>query len=201
MRRCTLFDWNWRRRNSTWNLDYSSGLLYPPVRFAYDHPDRTGLPPEALRPRDKIDEAYAREEELLRWLITEYFPANPGSRFVSSADLKTMTADSNSEVSMALLKKAASVLVSEWGANSVPPSYVTVEDHHFSLANMFQMLASTLSSIGQTGKAPNVVPLLHVYGPDEIVDEAGCGPSSRTLGYPTSSPPARWTCHDRRRDK
>jgi hypothetical protein len=38
---------------------------------------------------------------------------------------------------------------------------------------MFQMLASTLSSIGQTGKAPNVVPLLHVYGPDEIVDEAG----------------------------
>ena len=74
---------------------------------------------------------------------------------------------------MALLKKAASVLVSEWGANSVPPSYVTVEDHHFSLANMFQMLASTLSSIGQTGKAPNVVPLLHVYGPDEIVDEAG----------------------------
>jgi hypothetical protein len=153
---------------------YAKGPLYPPVRFAYDHPDRPELSPEALRARAEVDDGYAQEEALLQWLIEDYFRANGGSRFVSNADLSRMASGAGeSSISLAQLKQAATELLTRWGSATVPPNYVAAEGRYFSLANMFQMLTTTLAHLHRTDTLPDSVRLSPVYGPEEMADEPG----------------------------
>jgi hypothetical protein len=153
---------------------YAKGPLYPPVRFAYDHPDRPELPPEAFRTRAEVDDGYAQEEALLKWLIEDYFLANRGSRFISNADLSRMASDAGeSSISLAQLKKATTELLTRWGSDTVPPNYVAVEGRYFSLANMFQMLTTALAHLHRSDNLPDSVGLSPVYGPVEMTDEPG----------------------------
>jgi hypothetical protein len=153
---------------------YAKGLLFPPARFAYDHPDRPDLPPEALRTRAEVDGAYAQEESLLRWLIDEYLPSNPGSSFVSNSDLIRMAEPScETRIPLSRLRKATTEMLARWGSDTVPPNYVAIEGCYFSLANIFQMLTTALANPNQTGKLPDSVMLSHVYGPEEMTEEAG----------------------------
>jgi hypothetical protein len=153
---------------------YAKGPLYPPVRFAYDHPDRPDLPPEALRTRAEVDDAYAQEEAVLQWFMEDYFLANRGSRFVSNADLSRMAAGpGESSISLTQLRTATTELLARWGSDTAPPNYVAVEGRYFSLANMFQMLTTALAHLHRTDNLPDTVRLSPVYGPAEMTDESG----------------------------
>jgi len=156
--------------------DYAQGNLYPPVRFAYEHPDSPKLPREALQSEDEVAGAYQKEEALIRWLLEDYFPSNPGSRFVSSTDLQRMTPPSAGfSVSLEKLRPAlAEILSAAWDANTTyPPMYVLADGHYLSLADLFQVLTDAMTELHRTGKFPQSVKVSKVYGPVPLPDDRG----------------------------
>ena len=70
---------------------YTVSALSSPMKLAYDHPNQAKLPADALRSVDDMDAAYAKEDAIIKWLVDDFVPANPGARFVSSTDLQRMT--------------------------------------------------------------------------------------------------------------
>lgn len=154
--------------------DFNKGLL-DPIRYAYDNPKSTALPPTAILPQSEIESAYRREEELIRWLVSDFFPANAGSRFVSSADLKRMAKTSlGMPVPRETLTKAAANLLSDWKVTgNHPPDFGRADSEYFSLADMFQMLATALAEFHQTGSLPVSVRLVPVYGPVDLDQDQG----------------------------
>ena len=70
---------------------FKGDFIYPPTRYAYAHPDHPQLPAEALLSKSAVDAAFAREDELVGWLIDDFLPDHHRSRFVSSTALKGMT--------------------------------------------------------------------------------------------------------------
>jgi len=156
--------------------DYAQGSLYPPVRFAYEHPDSPKLPREALQGEDEVAAAYQKEEALIRWLLDDYLPSNPGSRFVSSTDLQRMTPPSAGfSVSLEKLRPAlAEILSTAWDANTTyPPMYVLADGHYLSLADLFQVLTDAMTELHRTGKLPQSVKVSKVYGPVPLPDDRG----------------------------
>jgi hypothetical protein len=145
-----------------------------PARYAYDHPKVPYFTPEQLRPAAEVAAAQAREEALLKWLHESFFPANAGSRFVASKDLKAWTPPSHRfDVSHDELRNAASKMIEEWKSDLHPPDYVRSTERYFSLADMFQMLASGLAERHRTGALPASVRLNPVYGPLNMIDDTG----------------------------
>lgn len=154
-----------------------------PVRYGYDNPKLPRLPVDAVRSREEIDAAYAREEAALKWLAEQFFPENPGSRFVSSADLKRMTPSSlGSQVPREKLQQATADLLKRWNiVGNHPPMFAYVDGEYFSLADMFQMLANALAEFQRTGSLPEAVRLTHVYGPLDMTTEQGPSQGSVTV--------------------
>lgn len=147
-----------------------------PLKYAYSHSEDPTLPPDALASKAEVDAAYDREEAALRWLSEEFFSANPGSHFVSNAQLKQMAGQSvGYSLSVAALQKAVSQALNEWGNNTFPLPYLRVENHYLSLADWFQVMADTLSELDRTGKLPESVRVVAVYGPDHT--PLGHGPN------------------------
>jgi hypothetical protein len=146
-----------------------------PLEYAYDNPKGYRLPPDAVRSREQIDEAYAREEAAIDWLSREFFAANPGSRFVSVSDLRRMAArDAGAVVSQEAIVEAAAHLLAEWKTlGASPPGFVRSGDEHFSLAELFLVLAGALAERHRTGVLPFSVTLTPIYGPLETNDEQG----------------------------
>jgi hypothetical protein len=160
--------------------DFNRGVL-DPIRFAYDNPKLVTLPPGTTRSKDEIDAAFGREEELVRWLVTDFFPANPGSRFVSSSDLKRMSKMSvGTAIPRETLAKAVAGMLAEWKmTGNHPPSFGRADGEYFSLADMFQMLATALAEFDRQGSLPASVPLNPVYGPLDFAQDQG--PSQGTV--------------------
>jgi hypothetical protein len=145
-----------------------------PARYAYDHPKVPYLLPEQLRPEQEIDAAHARQEALLKWLNSEFFPANPGSRFVTARDLKEWTGPGHGfDVSHDELRAAVSHMLAEWRSDPHPPDYARSGSRYFSLADMFQMLATSLAERHRAGTFPPSVRLNAVYGPLEMLEDYG----------------------------
>lgn len=138
-----------------------------PIRYSVDNPKKNFLDPDQLRPREEVDAAYRREAELLAYLEKNFFPANPGSRFLGPAELQRMaTTNPVTQVPREVLVKAAANLVSRWDdLGTHPPSYAFVDGQEFSLAQMFQMMATALAERHKTGHFPDAVRLGSVYGP------------------------------------
>lgn len=137
-----------------------------PLKYAYEHADSPKLPADELKQAKEVEAAYGREEEAIKWLAQEFFAANPGSRFVTADDLKEMAGPSAGySVSMDALTKVTKYTLERWGNNTEPPSYLRVEDHYLSLADWFQMLADALAQLDHTGKLPESVRVVPVYGP------------------------------------
>ncbi|MCX6631476.1 MAG: hypothetical protein NTW28_28010 [Candidatus Solibacter sp.] len=154
--------------------DFNKGVL-DPIRFAYDNPKLVTLPPGTTRAKDEIDAAYGREEELMRWLVSDFFSANPGSRFISSSNLKGMAKTSvGSDVPRETLAKAVASLLAEWKiTGNHPPSFGLADGEYFSLADMFQMLATSLAELDRKGSLPASVRLNPVYGPVDFDQDQG----------------------------
>ena len=154
-----------------------------PLEYAYDNPKNYSLPPDAVRSREQIDDAYAREEAAIRWLSEEFFAANPGSRFVSVSDLRGMAARGiASSVSRATIADAASNLLLEWKKLGAPPAFVRGGDEYFSLAETFLLLTSALAARHRAGALPLSVNLAPIYGPLETSDEPGAAGQVLTAG-------------------
>jgi hypothetical protein len=114
-----------------------------------------------------VQAAYAKEEAMIRWLVEDYFAANPSSRFVSSSDLRQMTPPSlGFDISTGKLREGIAESLKTWDANSATlPIYLRADGHYLSLADTFQVLTDALSELHRTGKFPNSVRVSQVYGP------------------------------------
>jgi len=148
-----------------------------PLIYAYGHVDHPDLPAEARRSSADVDAAYGRQAELLNWLVKDYFPGNPGSRFVSSADLKKMAApDTGFSISVADLQAALAKQLDILGRDTNFFGILDVDHHYLSMANMYQVTADALAGLGRTGKLPVSVDVVPVYGP--MYTYTGHGPNT-----------------------
>ena len=153
-----------------------------PLTWAYDHPDQPGVPSgiRAFMPLTDVQKAYDKEQEAMRWLISEFLPANPGSQIVGPKDLMKMAQTPvGSEVSAASLKEA----VKDWVARSskeinMSATYVQAGGNYYSAADLFQLLANSLEGVASTGKAPGKVRLTHIYGPISLEPAASTSPTA-----------------------
>jgi len=150
--------------------------VYPPIAYAYNHPEHPQLPAEARRAAPDVDAAFAKEDAVLKWLTQDLFSANPGSRFVSSTDLAELALPSTGyDISVDALRSAAADAVRDWGAGPVPPKYLRVDGHYLSLADLFQVMTDTLAELHRSGKLPRSVRVVPVFGPSETTMSKGPG--------------------------
>jgi hypothetical protein len=139
---------------------------HTPLRYAYEHPQQPQLPREAVRPAAGVEAAFAKEDAAMKWLLEEFLPANPGSRFVSNADLQQMTPpDAGYRVTVANLQTALAEMLQKWGNDTFPPPYLLADGHYLSLADLFQVMTDALAEFSSSGKLPHSVQVDHVYGP------------------------------------
>jgi hypothetical protein len=147
-----------------------------PLKYAYDHPQSPKLPADDLLPAADVTAAWNKEDELLRWLSGEYFPANAGSRAVDGADLMKMAGDSiGFAVSTASLQAQLVEVMKKWQHDTFTPSYLKVDDRYLSLAEWFQVMTDELAEFHRTGKLPPSVKAVKVRGP--IYLTTGHGPN------------------------
>ena len=120
--------------------------------------------------------AYQKEDALIRWLLEDYFAANPGSRFVSSTDLLHMTpASTGFSVSVEKLRAAlAEILKEAWDPNTTyPPMYLLADGHYLSLADLYQVLTDAFAEFDRTGQFPQTVKVAKIYGPVPLSQDRG----------------------------
>ncbi len=150
------------------------GPMYPPLKFAYNNPERPTLPPTALRDADEVDAAYAKQEGLMKWLVGDFFPADPGSHFVSSTDLKRLTPPATGfDVSVENLRAALRDFFRAWGNDTNLRDYIRVDGRYRSMADMFQVMTDALAALNRTGRLPHSVRVVKVYGPIETPGDPG----------------------------
>ena len=138
----------------------------PSLAFAYAHPDSPKVPAEARLSTEEVNAAYAKEDAVLKWLTEDYFPSNAGSHFLASSDFQRMTPPSTGySISVAALQADLSKMLAKWGNDTFPPNYVLADGHYLSLAELFQVMTDALAEFDQTGKLPQSVKVIRVYGP------------------------------------
>lgn len=148
---------------------HASGPLFPPLTVAYNYPNSPTLPAEAFRPALEIDQAYGREDALLGWLVNSYFPANPGCRFISNAELRERVGRSvDFDIATEDLIKALPAFIKHWSSANYPPNNLEVSGRFLSLADTFAVLTDALAERHRTGKLPAATRLAKVYGPVEM---------------------------------
>lgn len=146
--------------------DFAKAPMTPALTYAYAHPDSPKVPAEDRLSPDEVNEAYAKEESSLNWLVTSFFTASPGGRFVSNSDLKRMAGESAGfSVSVDDLRAAMKDELEKWGNDTYPPPYFKVGDHYLSLAEAFQVMTDALAELSRTAKLPKSVRVVGVYGP------------------------------------
>ena len=152
-------------------------IKYDPLEWVYYHPD-TPLQPSSTRGfagMAEIRAGYKQEDETMKWLMEEFLPANPGSRFVSAADLKEMAA---SEVGTELTKLEVETMARNLKADfdelfNRMPSFARTGKRFLSLAEAFEVLADSLAAKDHTGSLRASVKVTPIYGPVTIVQELG----------------------------
>ena len=148
--------------------------IYPPLKLAYEDPGHAKWPRALFRDADDLNFAYSKEDGLIKWLIEDFFPANPGSRFASSTDLKQMTAPSTGfSITTGELRSSIGGLLKSWGSDTLLPSYLRVEGRYLSLADLFQVMTDALAEMNNSGKLPQSVQVRKVYGPVGLPDDHG----------------------------
>lgn len=152
--------------------------VFPPLIWAYDHPDAPGMAVnlKAFLTRGDVDAASQKELTTMRWLLGEFLKDNPGSRFVSVADLRKLIADPRGgEVGHDQLQAAASNLLQQFDDGRNVPNFAAAANGYFSLADLFQLLTSALAEFSRTGSLPASVKLGNLYGPLRVETAAGLG--------------------------
>jgi hypothetical protein len=155
---------------------FIDGKEYPPVKYAYNHPESPKAPGDALLPSAAVEAAYAKEDGLLKWLVAEFFPSDLGSRAVSNLELLKMAEPSTGfSVSLEGLRAALVDYLKLAGNDTMLPVIFRAEGHYLSLADMFQVMTDALAEFSRTGKLPESVKVIQVYGPVRLL--TGHGPN------------------------
>ncbi len=155
---------------------FVSGSDFPPQLYAYNHPLSPDLPANVLRPKAEVDAAYANEDALLKWVTENFFPADRGSGFVSSADLARMVAPATGfSVSFNGLKSSLAEFLKEWGNDTFAPPFFQADGRYLSRAELFQVMADSLAEYHRTGKFPESIQVIPLYGPVRLL--TGHGPN------------------------
>jgi len=150
---------------------------HTPLRYAYEHPEHPQIPSEAVREPERVEATQAKQEAVLHFLVDNFFPANLGSRFVSSTDLEGMTPpNAGFSVSIANLRSALSALLQKWGNDTFPPPFVFADGHYLSLANLFQVMTDAWTEFNRAGELPSSVQVIPVNGP--LITLMGHGPNA-----------------------
>lgn len=166
--------------NRTFQTWHDGVIRFPPLTWAWDHPDEptppTGVP---MWRHDYPEKEIAAEAAALEYLFHEFLPANPGSRVISMQDLRKMaTNPAGTEVPAADIAEAARGMIREFSQGVYPPSWARSGDRFFSLAEMFQLLARSLAAEAETGKKPSAIQLNAAYGPLDLIGDVA--PASPT---------------------
>lgn len=152
-------------------------VKYDPLDWAYNHPDDPTMPTtlNAFTDRNMVDKGYADDEAVLHWLLDDFFPANPGSRFISAADLKQMAQNPvGTEFTSDDLRALAVDLTARFKeAPNSAPNFARVNDRYISLADSFELLSVAFADFSRHGSFPEKVKLTGVYGP--LVMPGGMG--------------------------
>ncbi len=155
---------------------FVKGPDFPPLKYAYAHPQNPRLPSDSLASPAEVDAAHAKEEGSLHWLTADFLGANPGSRVIATAELARMTPPSTGfDVSVASLQSALGEMLKAWGNDTFPPPYLRVDRRYLSMADMFQVMTDALAEFHRTGKLPQSVAVVPTYGPLRLV--TGHGPN------------------------
>jgi hypothetical protein len=119
----------------------------------------------------------------MQWLAEVYLPANKGSRFVADADLRKMVGLATGfDIVTGDLRSALTEMLTKWGTDTYPPSYILVHGRYLSLAELFQVLTDELAELHRTGKLPQTVKMVKVYGPIRVVTGHGPNVGEVTVG-------------------
>ena len=154
-----------------------------PLKYAYEHPGDPRLPADALRPPADVATAWTNEDAVMQWLAEVYLPANAGSRFVADADLRKMVGLATGfDIVTGDLRSALTEMLTKWGTDTYPPSYILVHGRYLSLAELFQVLTDELAELHRTGKLPQTVKMVKVYGPIRVVTGHGPNVGEVTVG-------------------
>jgi hypothetical protein len=153
-----------------------------PLEWLYYHPDDPVIPlnMHALVTQSEVEAGYRRDEATLKWLLEEFLPANPGSRFISVRELARMSVPTPSEVDAAQIKEMASGLDQHFTKLPMePPDFTRAGNTFFSLAESFQLLVKALAGAGQAGSLPKSETLAAVFGPLTLPN--GMGPNTGSV--------------------
>jgi hypothetical protein len=166
---------SYRERYLTKRADGS--VIYDPMEWLYYHPDNPEYP-ASLKPlvqQGTVEAGYKNEEAVLNWLVTEFLPANPGSRFLSMRDLASLAPNqAGSTVTSSEIKAIASDIDARFKELPMQaPRFVSVGDRYYSDAEAFEILAEALASMNKTGMFPESVKLTHMYGPFTLPEDMG----------------------------
>lgn len=146
------------------------------LTYAYSHADHPELPANARRPASDVDAVYAKQQSLLNWLVNDFFPANPGSRFISSTEIERMAQPSTGfSISVADLRSVLTDEVKSWGSVTAPVTLLDVDQHYLSMADLYQVMTDALAEFSRTGKFPKSLRVIQVYGP--LFTYTGHGPN------------------------
>jgi hypothetical protein len=171
------------RRYLTKRADGS--VTWDPMEWMYYHPDHPEFPltmKPFLNTRD-VKAGYKNEEAVLNWLLQEYMPANPGSRFLSIHDLQKMAGpEAPVEVSWDQIKAMAADFDNRFKAHPQRTSdYVQAGDQFFSNAEAFELMAEELAAVQKTGAPLSSVKTVPMYGPISVPNEMGPARGSVTV--------------------
>jgi hypothetical protein len=148
-----------------------------PMEWMYYHPDEPVIPLNitALVQQGDVEAGYQRDEATLKWLLQEFLPANPGSRFLSVRELAQMAAPLDEQVTASQVRELAADFIERYRQSpQSPPNFVRSGSQFFSLAEAFNVMVQSLAGAGkQGGSLPVSVALTPMYGPLTIPNTMG----------------------------
>jgi len=140
-----------------------------PMEWLYYHPDEPQMPTITLKPfvgQNEVEDGYRRDEETLKWLLDDFLPKNPGSRFVSIRDLAALAVPEPTQVTADQMKTMASAFNSRLGQITTElPNFLRAGDSFYSLAESFDLFANALGGLQKSGSLPQSVALVPMCGP------------------------------------
>ena len=148
--------------------------FYPPLHYAFGHPDDPNPPKEAFSGPDEVNSAFDKERELMDYLVNDFIPANPGSRFVTPSSLQSMTSPARGITMQAAdFKSAAKPFLAEWSTTLNPPAFMAFGDRYLSLSDMFAASVEYLAMRKMRKSEPELLSNGLVFGPLESTLDHG----------------------------
>jgi hypothetical protein len=118
-------------------------------------------------------------EKALAYLLREFIPRNPGSKFITPEDLLDLVeSEEGKEIKKETLKTISENIIKTCGSGDLGvlrrrqlPEYMTLNGEFFSCADIFEAFTRALSRYNEEGKLPQVVNTREILGPIGDVEE------------------------------